>query len=170
MESMGFQVLTRDGVPIVAATAEDAIALAKAIAADTAAIERRARRTGRQMPSDEPRSNGASGPSGPIQTTGGGGLPSRLAPFMESLKSQQRAAIRVIASARPDIGLKAICQAIGLDSTREASILLSACARMAKRAGLNWSDVVEFRISGTRENRTSIYKAGPLLRGEATER
>jgi hypothetical protein len=174
---MPFKVMTKAGVPIVAETPEDAIALAEAVAAKEAASERRMRRANGQPkpptpdespapPSVAPRPQAAQAALS-VVPAGAWTPPAELGAFYESLTDEQKAAVRTIALARGrDVSLEQVRVATGEGTRREASLLIGACRRVAERYGLDWSDIATFRIQGARHERTSIYQAGPMLRGE----
>lgn len=181
-----YTVMTRSGVAISAETPEAAIALAEALDVKEAATEKRARRASlnghakattdhtvpsAQTPAAVSRTEQLPIPApSPPTSNGTGWMPSPLlARFYVGLDSQQQGAIRALAMANgSEVSFETIAAAAGIASNREVSILLGACARAAKRAGLEWSDVAQFRIQGARHERRSLYRAGPLLRGEGT--
>jgi hypothetical protein len=76
--------------------------------------------------------------------------------------------IRAIATTKGEVDLDTLATVAGLDK-RPTSILIAACRTKAKTAGLDWNEMTSHRIAGAREARTSFYKPGPVLLGEATE-
>ena len=165
-----FQVITRDGVPILATSAEDAIALAKAIAANELSEQRKARRRTERDQQKAPTAPARTQTAEPVSQSrearqfDGWTAPAALTEYIWKLNKTQRAAIVAIATAKGPISIDEIGTTIGISHRRQTSIVLSRCATIAKKSGLEWPQVVVFKIKGAREQRTSIYWAGPLLR------
>lgn len=168
---------------IIADTIEEALALSKAVAAENATEERRARRRRVDVDAAPPgdKANGVNGAGHAPQatsstaTTNSGGSPMRpawatssaMAAYFDRLSGGQRRVIHVIANSRGRMSIDDIKTALGLPDRRETSILVSRCAAIAKACGLDWKEIAPFEIKGARADRTSFYWAGPLLRGTA---
>jgi hypothetical protein len=156
---MPYTVLVH-GVPVACSTQAEAIALATALADVPAPVDRRPRQapkppvTGTRQRRDT--------------QTPGWAVPSAIRDYFDSLKGNEQAVIRAIATAKGEIDLDTLATVAGLDK-RPTSILLAACRTKAKKAGLDWDEMTSHRIAGAREARTSYYMAGPTLLGEATE-
>lgn len=85
------------------------------------------------------------------------------------MNPNQKTAIRLIATAQGEISIGSLRAHLGFRDTRLVTVLLGGCHRFANLLELDWKKLVVTRIEGARVLRTSYYKAGPLLRGEATE-
>jgi|HubBroStandDraft_2_1064218.scaffolds.fasta_scaffold129641_2 hypothetical protein len=178
---MAYRVMV-GGVPIECDSKSEAIALAKDLAHEEAAAERRARRTGSGASGPRPKdsevtvppvpseANGSllKGTNGERKAVGEWNPPTKLAGFMDRLNELQQCAVALIATSRGEVPLEKIRTSLGLQTTRDASIMIASCKRIARENGLNWSQIATFRITGKGEERRSSYSAGPLLRGEAT--
>jgi len=177
---MAYRVMVQ-GVPIECATQGEAIALAKAVAQEGAAVERRAKRSAprsRESP-DTPlpfpaaavaptsavpdsRREGDQGGSDPSWA-----IPLHLLRFFQALSEDGRKAISLIAKANAEVPLEQIRATLGLPDKRAASVLLASCSRTAKENGVDWDRLLEYRLTGRGDERQSLYKPGPLLRKEA---
>jgi hypothetical protein len=59
--------------------------------------------------------------------------------------------------------------ALGLTTTKGVSQVLAACKRAAEAVGIrDYRTIFTYTLHGAREARISLYRAGPLLRGEVT--
>ena len=91
---------------------------------------------------------------------------STLNAFWSRLDSRGRTLMHLIAS-NLEVSLDQMAHALGGVPTREVSAVLAACKRVAASVGLHdYRAVFDYRIVGARDERTSIYHPGPLLRGE----
>ena len=177
---MPYSVLVQ-GVPIECATQAEAISLAKAVAQEAAVADRRSRRAstrsnknGAPVPppglfeDDEapPSKGGPNGAAGARDGKRAWTPPEALHGFVARLSGQQKDTLGIVAMAKDEISLDAIRLALGLKDKREASVVLAACKRLAKSCDLDWGQIVEYRLAGKAGERQSLYKPGPLLRGE----
>lgn len=163
---MRYEVLTRDGVRIVASSPADAVALAKAVAEDEAASQKKARRAvsgsaNGHAPTAPPANLFENEDTEELNSLGAS---SEVKQYWTKLNLAQRMALRSIIRSPNGVALEEIRSAADLASTRETSVLLSQCARVAGKCGIKRSDLATFEIRGAREQRTSVYFPGPLLR------
>lgn len=87
--------------------------------------------------------------------------------FFSKLSPGGCLALKALATQGRELRLEEIRALANLGTVRDASLMLLKCGRIAKKYGLDWGAIVSFRIVGARKERTSVYKAGPLLLGEA---
>jgi len=147
------------GAEVTCATQEEVIALAKTLAGGAEPAPSRQANTpirGAAVRAQTPSPTGAWVP------------PVALGRYFAGLKVNEQAVVRAIATARGEVDLDTLATVAGLEK-RATSILLAACRTKAKSAGLDWDQITSHRIAGAREQRTSFYKPGPLLRGEAAQ-
>lgn len=169
---MSYRVMVH-GVPIECASQADAISLAKAVAQEGAASERKARRGNAvRRENDTPIPPSVTPPAATSNgqthtgTRQGWGPPAALSKLFLRLNEQQKGALRLIATTDDEVPLDVIRSSLNLKDRRQASILLAACSRVAKDCGFQWAQIAEFHITGKGAERQSFYKPGPLLRGE----
>lgn len=89
--------------------------------------------------------------------------PKHLRPFLDSLRENERLVLGALATCAGELTLDQLREAADLSSTGEASVMIGRLKRLALDYDLDWSKLLTFRIVGTRKERTSIYRAGPLL-------
>lgn len=101
-----------------------------------------------------------------MQLATGWRQPPALDLFWGRLDSRGRAAVQLIAQ-HEQVSIEDIQRALNLERTKEVSKVLAACKRVARAVGItDYRRIFNYRISGARDARISLYAPGPLLRGE----
>lgn len=101
----------------------------------------------------------------PLPVSRSWSIPDGLEEFCRRLTRQQFEVLRLIATAAGEVSIHRLRELMGLSHNREVSLLITSSKRIARDCGLEWSSIAQFRIQGTQHQRTSLYRAGPLLRG-----
>jgi hypothetical protein len=92
--------------------------------------------------------------------------PPALDVFWGRLDSRGRTVIRLLGE-RSYVSLEGMREALGLASTKDVSPVLAAIKRVAKSTGFaDYRRILDYRISGARGSRMTIYYAGPLLQAD----
>jgi hypothetical protein len=85
-------------------------------------------------------------------------------PFFEALPKNERAALALLATSDGEVTLEQLSRAAGFREKRAASLMMLRWKRLAEECEMIWSQLLSFRVTGTRKERVSLYKAGPNLK------